>query len=739
MFSVHRAGRTNRLRKTILAMAVLVVTGAGAQTAPYVIETISTHADRVSGGDVLVKVTYNPVGQIGPLVIKLNNVDATGQFRAGSEPNTMVGLVRGLAVGPNTLRVLGKSTTGIRDQSLQITNYDIKGPIISGPYESPFICQTASFNLPAGLGNLGAPLDANCSIATRVDYLYISTAGGAFRAMPSRTALPADVAMTTTLDGKSVPFVVRLETATINRGIFQSVVLHDPTTEPEPHPVISPPKAWNKRLLAIHGTGCPGGWYIQGAAQGVNPVTGVNITRLGEGWGIFINTLQFAGNNCNILLNAETAMMGKEHVIETFGVPRYTISIGTSGGAIATQDLADVLPGLFDGAIPQATFPDSITIANNASDARLLTNFLIIKNPSGWTDAQKVAVSGYSGIRALLDDANESQRIDPVAGRVDFPGYEGSQWSNAVPVALRYNPVTNPTGARPTVYDVSRNLYGIDPATGFARRPWDNVGVQYGLQALNAGVISKTQFLDLNEFIGGYDNDANYVPNRTSGDLGALTRMQQGGAFLSGTGGMSAIPVLDGGAYNDTSAHHYAVYHFAVRERLRQANGDISNHVMWRGPAQNEPNWQAMVRWVEAIKADHSNLSPHDKVRVNKPADIVDGCWNTATNPPTFIAETQIFSSLPTTQCTTLYPAYSLPRIVAGGPLALNNMKCQLKPVTMADYTVSFTTDESLRLVRIFPNGVCDWSKPAVNFTNVVTWPSFGPSPDNLVYDVTHP
>ena len=263
--------------------------------------------------------------------------------------------------------------------------------------------------------------------------------------------------------------------------------------------------------------------------------------------------------------------------------------------------------------------------------------------------------------------------------------------------------MTNPTGARPTVYDVSRNLYGVDPATGFARRPWDNVGVQYGLQTLNAGVISVKQFLDLNEFIGGYDNDANYVPNRTVGDLGALTRMQQGGAFLNGGGGLSTIPIIDGGAYNDTSAHHYAVYHFAVRERLRQANGDISNHVMWRGPAQNEPNWQAMVRWVEAIKADHSNFSQHDKVRVNKPADIVDGCWNTSTNPPTFIAETQIFSSQPTTQCTTLYPAYSLPRIVAGGPLALNNMKCQLKPVSMADYTVSFTTDELLRLRAHLP------------------------------------
>jgi len=133
MFSVHRAGRTDPLRNTILAMAVLAVTSVGAQTAPYVIETISTHADRVSGDDVLVKITYNSVGQIGPLWITLNDRDATGQFRPGSEANTLVGLVRGLAFGSNTLRVRGKIPGGMRDQSLQITAYDIRGPIISGP------------------------------------------------------------------------------------------------------------------------------------------------------------------------------------------------------------------------------------------------------------------------------------------------------------------------------------------------------------------------------------------------------------------------------------------------------------------------------------------------------------------------------------------------------------------------------------------------------------------------------
>ena len=740
MFRVKNTGPSDPLCKAVFAALVLAATGVGAQPAqkPYVIETISTHADRVTGGDVLIKITYNPVGQIGPLVIKLNNADATGQFRAGAEPNTMIGLVRGLTSGLNSLRVLGKSTTGLRDESLTITNYDIKGPVISGPHQSPYICQTTSFALPAGLGNLGQPMDPDCSIATRIDYLYMSTAGGAFRSMPSINALPADVAMTTTLEGKQVPFVVRLETGTINRGIFQSVVLHDPTSEAAPSP-IAPPKAWNKRLLAIHGTGCPGGWYIQGLQQGVNPVTGSQITRLGEGWGIFINSLQFGGNNCNPLLAAETIMMGKEHVIETFGAPKYTISIGSSGGAVVTQDAAGMMPGLFDGAIPSATFPDSFTIAHQASDARLLTNYLVLKNPPGWTDAQKVAVSGYSGIQAFLDDANESARVDPVQNRVDFPGYEMAQWSNAVPAALRYDPITNPTGARPTIYDASRNIYGFDPANGFARRPWDNVGVQYGLKALNDGVISVAQFLDVNEFVGGFDIDANYVPNRTSGDLGAITRIYQSGLSLSGAGGMADIPVLDGGAYNDTSAHHYAVYHFAVRERMRQANGDVGNHIMWRGPAQNEPNWQAMVRWVEAYKADTSNLSQHEKVVRNKPADIVDGCWDTSTTPARFIAEPQIFSSQPTTQCTTRYPAYSVPRLVAGAPLTLDAIKCQLKAVTAADYAVAFTADQVARLNRIFPGGVCDYSKPPVNKVTNVTWPSFGPAPENLVYDVTRP
>ena len=51
--------------------------------------------------------------------------------------------------------------------------------------------------------------------------------------------------------------------------------------------------------------------------------------------------------------------------------------------------------------------------------------------------------------------------------------------------------------------------------------------------------------------------------------------------------------------------------------------------------------------------------------------------------------------------------------IVAGSPLVNDVLKCQLKPVSVADYAVPFSGAEETRLKSIFPNGVCDWSKPS--------------------------
>ena len=98
-----------------------------------------------------------------------------------------------------------------------------------------------------------------------------------------------------------------------------------------------------------------------------------------------------------------------------------------------------------------------------------------------------------------------------------------------MPLALRYDPITNPTGARGTYWDGNVNTFGLDPATGFARSPYDNVGVQYGLNALSAGAITKAEFLDLNERAGGLDIDGAYMPRRSVGDPIALRNAYRAG------------------------------------------------------------------------------------------------------------------------------------------------------------------------------------------------------------------
>jgi hypothetical protein len=715
----------------MLAHKRLAAAAAGLATWSFVasaavidITTLSTHADRVSGGDVLVQITTDS-GGIVP--VTLNGVDVTSMFHTAT-PNTLVGLVTGLTLGRNILAAGGRT--------LAITNYSIKGPIVSGPYVQPFICQTQSFLLPDGT-TLGTPTDVDCSAPTKIIYLYMPVGGTALIPLPNPTSLPSNVAMTTSLNGATVPFVVRLETGTMDRGIYQNALLFDPTSDPPPTP-FTPPRGWNHLLLAQHGAGCPGGWYIQGATQGVNILTGTNLQRLGEGWGIFINTLQNPSTSCNIIVAGEAAMMGKEHFIETFGVPNYTLSTGGSGGAITSEGIGNTFPGLFDGILIAAAFPDTLAIPMSGADGHLLAHYFTVTNPAGFTLDQQVAVSGYKGQQAWYDAANQSGRIDPVPGRVDIPGYSSAVWSSAVPQALRYNPTTNPGGARPTMFDWVRNVYGREATGfGFGLSPFDNVGVQYGLAALNSGAITTTQFLDLNQGIGGVDHDYNYVPNRSMGDIGAIMRVYQSGANMDGSGGLRNIPVFDMGSYNDTSGYHYQWYRFAIRERLRQSNGDVGNHVMWRGSSVPFAKaWTLLNMWVAAVKADHSSTSDHQKVLNHRPPVLVDGCWPSTSQ---FVAEPQTLSSQPNTTCNTVYPSWTNPRFVAGGPLQANIYKCQLKPINPADYTVNFTSAELVRLNSIFPNGVCDWSKPGVNQTGVVTWPSFGPSPDNLVFDVTNP
>ena len=200
----------------------------------FTIRTLSTSPDRVSGADILIEIAFPSSQSLQSLIVSLNGRNVSSSFRAGRTPNTAVGLVTGLSLGRNTLTVEGKGRSP-PSESLALTNFPLTGPIFSGPHQVPFICETQTFVLPVTGGNLGPPLDSDCSTATRINYVYRST-DGTLKPLPNPSVHPADLAQTTTSQGVTVNYIVRIETGTINRAIYQIAILHDPAADPFPIP-----------------------------------------------------------------------------------------------------------------------------------------------------------------------------------------------------------------------------------------------------------------------------------------------------------------------------------------------------------------------------------------------------------------------------------------------------------------------------------------------------------------------
>ena len=469
------------------------------------IESLSTKPWLVTGGDVLLRILVGEDLDPAEVEVSLNGQDVTAGFR-GVEGRTLVGFVEGLVVGEN--QVLARAGSSAAAE-LEVTNYPISGPVISGSHETPFLCQTDAFTT-AGGATLGPALDEQCSAETRVEYVYFSTVADDFVPYVWTPAgeIPTDLASATTLDGIRVPLIVRVETGTINRAIYESAILYDPA-DPAPDPWTQS-RGWNGKLVYIHGGGCRGGWFHQGDGTG-----GVLRKGLLEmGYALTSASLNVFGQNCNDLLASETHIMVKERFVEAYGPPTYTIGTGSSGGSYQSHQTADNYPGVFDGIIVASSFPDvaSATIFTLA-DSRLLHHYFTEVAPGAFTTEQQRLVSGFGSWGSIANLSRGAARIDPTYAPSAPDEAQGAEVSLPELEALRYGP-SNPNRIRATVYDHTVNVYGVDPATGFAGRPLDNRGVQYGLDALNRGGITKAAFLALNRDIGGFDADLNHVPER---------------------------------------------------------------------------------------------------------------------------------------------------------------------------------------------------------------------------------
>jgi hypothetical protein len=727
--------RTLRGGGVLAAAILLAACGGGNDDGPGGPLSLSvasaTPTGWVSSGDALLRVRGAPPNSTMRLLVNGTAMPAT--FRTDADGSQLV-LATGLVEGSNTIAVEaqpGSAPFAFRVEQ-QVTNFPRTGPMFSGAWEMPFVCQTDTFRIYPGGPFLGAATDANCSADTRVDYVYRPAGGTAFVPLPSLTAVPADAATTTTTDGRTVPYIVRIETGTVNRAIYQSAVLHNPAAESDPVPTARP-SGWNGKLVYTFGGGCTGGWYRQGNTTG--GVLDHNILK--QGYAMASSSLNVYGNNCQDVTPAESMAMVKERFIEAYGPPRYTIGWGCSGGSYQQHQIADNYPGLLDGIIPGCSFPEVLFgTVYSITDMRLLGNYFRNTAPGTFTDEQQRLVAGIQNLQTMYTETvyNGAMRIAPGEWTA-LNGATRTFCPSVLPESQRYHPTNNPTGARCSVYDHAKNQLGVDPATGYARRPLDNVGVQYGLEALNDGVITVDQFLDLNAAVGGYNLDAGFQAARTEADLVAVRNAYRSGRLTNGGGGLRDVPIIDYRAYSDDNPVgdiHLRYHSFSMRERLVKANGDADNQVMlvedFRYGYYSSASpllmhaLAEMDKWLAAIEADQRPGSQHEKVVRNKPSTLVEGC-NTRDATPTFIAETQRMDA---GQCAAIYPVPPSPRAIAGAPVASDVIKCTLKPVTTADYAVLFTDAQLQRARTIFPSGVCNYAVPGVEQQGLAgTWLTF--------------
>lgn len=680
---------------------------------------LSSPADRVMGTTALVQMELLKFDADARLRVTANGTDVSHLFRPDPVSGLFLGNVENLRVGANEVI----ATYGDYSARLALTGYPRTGPVFSGPHQAPFLCGFATFTRLGG-ATLSSLEDGKCSTRTLVSYFYRNTSNSNSGFNPATaTSYPANMAYVT-VNGRQVPFLVRLESGTVNRTVYQSAILHDALNEPVPSPAARP-AGWNGKLIYTTTGGCgANGWQ-----QGNDFATLINPDYMAQGYAAVSSTLNVGSVNCNDVLSAETVMAVQEQFTRSYGRPTYTVGLAnTSADGAQPLLIADNYPGLFDGVITAQALPDVTTgLLMKLFDARLLDNFFVA-NPA-WTTAQRLAVSGFRTVGNIAGHSTEAgNRMDPLLA-TNYPA--------AIAPADRYDPVANRAGLRATVFDAAKNVWGAN-AEGHALRPLDNTGVQYGLKALNDGAITVDQFLTLNEQIGGLDRDLRPQAARTEGDLAAIERAYKSGRILNGGGGLAATPVIERRNYVDATTNlHMKVHSYALRERLLKANGHFDNHVILSQSgfiAAPEP-LAHMDAWLTAVLADTTEgRTRAEKVAANRPATLRDACWVGA------VKTEEPQTAFGTSTCNTAFPSGRTPRMVAGGPLAEDVVKCQLKPVDAADYTVAFTPTEWTRLQAAFPAGVCDWSQPGVGQQPLAgTWLSFGPTQTNLVFDITRP
>lgn len=738
--------------------------------------SLSSAPDQVSGDNILLGLEANEStvsAHLDKLELWLNDTAITPTLRQGR--NGLEILVSGLSLDANRIDLHHEDHGPL--STLEVTVHPITGPMFSGPQQYPFVCSVveelgvqplvdegADFGYPVRDSSDNViGLSKDCSIESFVKFIYRTTANG-WADLPEDRSRPADMATTTLSDGREVDFIVRHELGTINRFIYSFATLaaiddaeEDAATD-----------LWNGRLL-YHFEGGVAIGHSQGRISG----RATEHRALEQGYAVIYSTGNRTSTHYNLQVGGETALMVKEHFIKRFGVPNYTVAIGGSGGGIQQYVYAQNHPGLLDGGVPQYAYPDMVTQTIHIGDCELLEHYMDVTDQenSKWTVTSNR--SWLVGLHATDDYPDPLATFKTLAGFSTAPGMTECipAWRGLTPLVM--NPLfgqarnqqhMEPPGIMNSViwthYDDLKNIYGEDERG--ARTLFDNVGVQYGLEALREGNITQDEFLHLNAFVGGWKHPSEMVQEgqpflppetlenldpwsrrnmnlsadgstpapRTEGDLIAINAAYASGMVFDGE---LTIPMIDWRHYlEEVLDMHNSHQSFSARQRIRNAMGHSDNQLIWftdgrptdtSDPTRPRPSNDYDQTWM-ALEVLHDWImnireNPDAGIAANKPPEAVDACFNS--DGTVLAAGTDVWHGIlddePAGDCTQAFQTYTTSRMVAGGPIEGSIFKCALKPVAeaLSDGTygsITFSPTQIERLNEIFPTGVCDYSAP---------------------------
>jgi hypothetical protein len=664
-----------------------------------------------------------------------------------------MGLVTGLRLGKNNLAV----TVPGGGAKLKITNHPPGGPVFAGEQQHPWICATmtarpVTVTVPGTAlsgtattrvsGLASDPLDDKCNAVSQYSYYYqpkalegsttctftIAGASPCFTPFPSLNdpaSRPADSAIAdfTNDRGQTAKSIIRVERGAIDRGIYQLVTFFDPAVASAPW---LPQPGWNQKLLWVNG-GNTGASRFQSV-----PTTNVfNNDALRRGYMVGVSSFTDHGTQSNITLGAEFLTMTKERITETYGPIRFTVGAGCSGGAQIQTATASAYPGLFDGIQVACSFPDSASVETEVQDCALLArNYYTSPNGSALSADKRTAINGN-----LPGFCNSYLGFDPLVGNPS----RSASCGNGFPAAVTFDKTLRPNGVRCSELDHNAPQVGtfVD-ADGIekANRQLDNEGVQYGLRALRDGAITVEEFVQLNEGIGGYDNEWVHTPGKRmrATDVAALKTWYTAGLVSDGHQ-LAKTPIIDLRGQNGLNGDVHENWRaWQTRARLDKDYGSHANHLIWAHTGSGASAttgalplkaFLTMDQWLTNLEADTRALPREQKVVSNKPAGATDMCITT-----NGVSEPLVDVGLDTPACPVKY--FATPRIVAGEPLTRAIFKCQVRPLDFnsSEYGgATFDAGQQARLRAIFATGVCDWSKPGVGQVPGVPWMTFKNGP----------